>query len=160
MEGRLVGWGDQGRTPEDLVAAMSDRGATRLVDVRLTPVSRVRGFSKSRLRDRLEAAGFVYEHRPELGNPKDNRPGYARPGTPAADAAHRRYLEDVACSERGAAAIDHLAALVDGGEIVFVLCFEHDQECCHRAQIIDAVDELRVKARFTRDLGTALALAG
>ena len=45
MEGRLVGWGYQGRTPEDLVAAMSNRGATRLVDVRLTPVSRVRGFS-------------------------------------------------------------------------------------------------------------------
>lgn len=66
----------------------------------------------------------------------------------------------MACSERGAAAIDHLAALVDGGEIVFVLCFEHDQECCHRTQIIDAVDELRVEARFTRDLGTALALAG
>ena len=101
MEGRLVGWGYQGRTPEDLVAAMSDRGATRLVDVRLTPVSRVRGFSKSRLRDWLEAAEFVYKHRPELGNPKDNRPGYARPSTPAADAAHRRYLEEVACSERG-----------------------------------------------------------
>ena len=160
MEGCLVGWGYQGRTVDDLVEAMRVREATRLVDVRLTPVSRVRGFSKSRLRDRLEAAGFVYEHRPELGNPKDNRPGYARPGTPAADAAHRRYLEEVACSERGAAAIDHLAALVDGGEVVFVLCFEHDQECCHRAQIIDAVDELRVEARFTRDLGTALALAG
>lgn len=144
MEGRLVGWGYQGRTPEDLVAAMSDRGATRLVDVRLTPVSRVKRFSKSRLRDRLEAAGFTYEHRPELGNPKDNRPGYARPGTPAADAARRRYLDEVVCSKRGSAAIDHLAALVDGGEVVFVLCFERDQECCHRAQIIDAVDSRRV----------------
>ena len=142
MEGQLVGWGYQGRTPEDLIVAMGVRGATRLVDVRLTPVSRVRGVSKSRLR--LETAGLVYEHRPELGNPKDNRPGYARPGTPAADAAHRRYLEEVACSERGSAAIDHLAALVDGGEVVFVLCFEHDQECCHRAQIIDAVDSRRV----------------
>ena len=89
MEGQLVGWGYQGRTPEDLIVAMGVRGATRLVDVRLTPVSRVRGFSKSRLRDRLETAGLVYEHRPELGNPKDNRPGYARPGTPAADAAHQ-----------------------------------------------------------------------
>lgn len=144
MEGQLVGWGYQGRTPEDLIVAMGVRGATRLVDVRLTPVSRVRGFSKSRLRDRLETAGLVYEHRPELGNPKDNRPGYARPGTPAADAAHRRYLEEVACSESGSAAIDHLAALVDGGEVVSVLCFEHDQECCHRAQIIDAVDSRRV----------------
>ena len=144
MEGQLVGWGYQGRTPEDLIVAMGVRGATRLVDVRLTPVSRVRGFSKSRLRDRLETAGLVYEHRPELGNPKDNRPGYARPGTPAADAAHRRYLEEVACSERGSAAIDHLAALVDGGEVVFVLWSEHDQECCHRAQIIDAVDSRRV----------------
>ena len=61
---------------------------------------------------------------------------------------------------RSPPAIDHLAALVDGGETVFVLCFGHDQECCHRAQIIDAVDELRVETRFTRDLGTALALAG
>ena len=45
---------------------------------------------------------------------------------------------------RSPPAIDHLAALVDGGETVFVLCFGHDQECCHRAQIIDAVDSRRV----------------
>jgi len=74
MEGQLVGWGYQGRTPEDLIVAMGVRGATRLVDVRLTPVSRVRGFSKSRLRDRLETAGLVYEHRPGFGNPREKRP--------------------------------------------------------------------------------------
>ena len=58
MEGQLVGWGYQGRTPEDLIVAMGVRGATRLVDVHLTPVSRVRRFSKSRLRDRLETASL------------------------------------------------------------------------------------------------------
>ncbi|WP_448759848.1 DUF488 domain-containing protein [Actinomyces oricola] len=62
-------------------------GASRLVDVRLNPVSRVRGFSKNRLRERLEASGLVYEHRPELGNPKNNRAGYAARDTGRAPCA-------------------------------------------------------------------------
>lgn len=143
MAGHLVGWGYQGMTPDDLVSAMSNCGATRLVDVRLTPVSRVKGFSKSRLRDRLEAEGFVYEHRPELGNPKDNRPGYASPGTEDANRAHLRYFEQVIDSAKGTATIDYLATLVDAGEVIFILCFEHDQKCCHRAQVIDAVETRR-----------------
>ena len=159
MVGRLVGWGYQGRTLDDLVEAMRVRRSSRLVDVRLTPISRVRGFSKSRLRERLEAEGITYEHRPELGNPKDNRSGYAEPGTPAADRAHLRYYTEVADSPAGAAAIEYLASLVDDGEVVFVLCFEHDQECCHRSQVIDAVDMLR-DATFAAHTGGALALAG
>lgn len=155
MAGRLIGWGYQGQTLDDLVSEMRRSRATRLVDVRLTPVSRVKGFSKSRLRERLEAEGFLYDHRPELGNPKDNRPGYAIPGTMAADRAHLRYFEEVIDSTRGSTAIDHLAALVDAEEIVFILCFEHDQDCCHRAQIIDAVDMRRHST--ARAGGAALA---
>ncbi|WP_275669542.1 DUF488 domain-containing protein [Actinomyces procaprae] len=119
----------------------STYGSTRMVGVRLTPVSRVKGFSKSRLRDRLEAEGFVYEHRPEPGNPKDNRPGYANPGTDEANRTHLRYFEQVLDSAKGTAAIDYLATLVDAGETVFILCFEHDQRCCHRAQVIDAAHQ-------------------
>lgn len=155
MAGRLIGWGYQGRTPEDLVHAMAAAGATRVVDVRLTPISRVRGFSKSRLRDTVEEAGLVYEHRPELGNPKDNRAGYAHPGTPAARAAHLRYYEEVTDTIPAQRAIGYLADLVDEGETVFVLCFEADESCCHRHQVIEAVSMCRDEA-----MGHVLALVG
>ena len=44
-------------------------GVTRLVDVRLTPISRKPGLSKTALGRELAAVGMVYEHRRELGNP-------------------------------------------------------------------------------------------
>ncbi|QPL05145.1 MULTISPECIES: DUF488 family protein [Actinomyces] len=139
MTGRLVGIGYQGRTLEDLVDELVAAHADRLIDVRLTPVSRVKGFSKSRLRDAVEAAGITYEHRPELGNPKDNRAGYARPGDLAARRAHERYYREVADSPAGSRALDYVATCVDEGEVVYVLCFERDHACCHRAQVIDEV---------------------
>ncbi|WTY53947.1 DUF488 domain-containing protein [Micromonospora sp. NBC_01412] len=42
----------------------------------MTPISRKRGFSKSALSQALATQGIVYEHRRELGNPKENRPGF------------------------------------------------------------------------------------
>lgn len=158
MAGRLVGIGYQGRTLDELVDALVAAGADRLVDVRLNPVSRVRGFSKSRLRDAVEAAGIVYEHRRELGNPKDNRAGYARPGELAARRAHMRYFREVAGSPEGVRALDYLATLVDAGEVVYVLCFERDQDCCHRAQVIDEVQARRAAAMAAQP--DAVALAG
>lgn len=146
MSGRLVGFGYQGRTVADLVSQMRACGATLLVDVRLTPVSRVRGFSRRSLCSALAEEGLRYEHRPELGNPRDNRPGYAAPGTPAADRAHRRFREDVLTTRLAQDALSYLADLVKGGEVVFLLCFERDQECCHRAQVIDAVYGARLPA--------------
>ncbi len=146
MAGRLIGFGYQGRTPDELVAEMVEAGASRLVDVRLNPVSRVRGFSKNRLRERLEASGLVYEHRPELGNPKDNRAGYAEPETLAAHRAHARFRDSVLSTPSADSALARLADLVADGETVFLLCFERDQACCHRQQVIDAVDAVRLEA--------------
>lgn len=146
MAGKLIGFGYQGRTPDELVDEMAKAGASRLVDVRLNPVSRVPGFSKSRLRERLKASGLVYEHRPELGNPKDNRAGYADPGTLAAHRAHVRFRKHVLSTPSATSALARLAELVADGETVFLLCFERDQACCHRQQVIDAVDAVRLEA--------------
>jgi hypothetical protein len=44
---------------------------------RTSPISRKRGFGKTALRAALAEVGIAYEHRPELGNPKENRPGFA-----------------------------------------------------------------------------------
>ena len=155
MPGYLVGWGYQGRTLEDLIHSMREVKATRLIDVRMTPVSRVKGFSKTRLRDHVESHGFIYEHLPQLGNPKKNRAGYATPDTPEARRAHMRYMTDILDSESGKAAIYYLSNLIEAKEIVYLLCFENNQRCCHRDQIIDEVNRIRGASILT-----AMAVAG
>ena len=155
MLGRLVGWGYQGRTLDDLIQSMRESRATRLIDVRMTPVSRVKGFSKTRLRDHIESQGFIYEHLPQLGNPKDNRAGYAAPDTSAARRAHMRFMKEVLDSESGKKAIHYLSSLIEEEEVVYLLCFENDQRCCHRDQIIDEVNRTRYANIFT-----TMAVAG
>ncbi|MDG4769766.1 DUF488 domain-containing protein [Solwaraspora sp. WMMD792] len=62
----LIGIGYEGRSVDGLIAELRAAGVSRLVDVRLTPISRKPGFSKSALAKALNAAGIAYEHRREL----------------------------------------------------------------------------------------------
>lgn len=80
LEPGLLGVGHEGQTIDSFLSELLAMGVSRLVDVRLTPVSRKRGFSKSALAQALAGAGISYEHRRELGNPKVNRAGFG--GTP------------------------------------------------------------------------------
>src|SRR5215475_5885808 len=73
----IVGVGYEGRTIDDFVVDLAARGVEVLADVRLTPISRKKGFSKRQLAQALAAVGITYQHLPELGNPKDNRAGFA-----------------------------------------------------------------------------------
>jgi uncharacterized protein (DUF488 family) len=97
-----------------------------LVDVRLTPLSRKPGLSKTRLAIALGSVGIRYVHHRALGNPRDNRVGFR-----AGDAASiARYL-DVLNTEAAGAALEHVVELLDGG-VVALLCFEHKHAQCHR----------------------------
>jgi hypothetical protein len=46
----------------------------------MTPISRKPGLSKAAFGRELAAAGIIYEHRRELGNPKWNPAGFAAEG--------------------------------------------------------------------------------
>lgn len=129
----LVGVGYEGRTVEDLVTHLMSLGVSRLVDVRLTPISRKRGLSKTALGNALTDAGIIYEHRRELGNPKANRAGFG--GPPAdLDAARERYEALL----RHPDASDALDSVAEAGrrERVAVLCFEADESRCHRDLVL------------------------
>src|ERR1700758_4121973 len=67
---------EQHPTPTALVSILTDAGVARLVDVRDLPLSRRRGFSKTKLAQTLDAAGIRYEHERALGNPKPLRDLY------------------------------------------------------------------------------------
>jgi uncharacterized protein (DUF488 family) len=126
---------EQHREPGSLVDALSAAGVERLVDVRELPMSRRRGFSKTRLREVLEAAGFSYEHQRALGNPKPYRDLY-RSGEQARGARlYRAYLRNgssMAVDELSESLLEHKTC---------VLCFERDHRTCHRDVIVQELTE-------------------
>lgn len=138
-EGTLVSIGYEGRTVGDLVAQLLAQDVRVLVDVRLTPLSRKPGLSKTKLSEALAAVGIGYVHHRALGNPKDNRAGF-RAGEPESRARYREVLDSSAATD----ALAHVCELLDGG-VVALLCFEHDHAECHR----DIVVRQLLKARPT-----------
>ncbi|CAM3704245.1 DUF488 domain-containing protein [Kibdelosporangium persicum] len=130
------GVGYEGRDIHEFVAELVRRGVSRLVDVRLTPISRKRGFSKTALRDALAEVGIEYDHRRELGNLKANRAGFGGNEIELKQAKDR-YAELLEADE-AQASLDDLARLaVD--ECIAVLCFEADQRRCHRDVVLGEI---------------------
>lgn len=133
----LVSIGYEGKTVGDLVAQLLEQDVRVLVDVRLTPLSRKPGLSKTKLSKALAAVGIGYVHHRALGNPKDNRAGF-RAGEPQSRARYRGVLKSAAATD----ALAHVCELLDSG-VVGLLCFEHDHADCHR----DIVVRQLLKAR-------------
>lgn len=136
VQGGAVGVGYEGQDIQDFVADLTRRGVRRLVDVRLTPISRKRGFSKTALRDALVEAGIEYDHRRELGNPKVNRAGFGGSELELAE-AKARYIA-VLETEQAQQSLDELGRLA-ASEAIAVLCFEADQRRCHRDVVLDEI---------------------
>ena len=131
----LLGWGYEGRSVEDLVTDAHTWGVAVVVDVRLNAISRRKGFSKRALAERLAEAGIGYVHLRGLGNPRENRAGFANVDGPAGDHARAHYRSTVLESEPGREALRALA----GYDSAIVLCFEAHERCCHRALVLEAV---------------------
>jgi uncharacterized protein (DUF488 family) len=136
----LVSVGYEGKTIDELVESLVAQNVQVLVDVRLTPLSRKPGLSKTKLTDALADAGIRYVHHRALGNPKDNRAGF-RAGDPA---SIERYC-DVLNGEAAGAALQHVVELLDGG-VVALLCFERDHAECHRAILARRLLKVRPNA--------------
>jgi uncharacterized protein (DUF488 family) len=139
----LIGVGYEGRAVDDLVAQLGAMGVARVVDVRLNPISRKPGLSKTALGRALAAAGIAYEHHRELGNPKANRAGFA------GSSEDRRRARDHYVGLLGTpAAGEALDAVADAArrELVAVLCFEADQSRCHRDVVLREVGRRRTHA--------------
>jgi uncharacterized protein (DUF488 family) len=135
----VVGVGYESRQAEQFVRDLTAAGVDVVVDVRLTPVSRKPGFSKRSLAERLSAAGIGYEHLPALGNPKDNRAGFAGDAAElhAARARYSALLSDPDAED----ALARVATLASAGTVA-LLCFEADERRCHRHVVLTRVEEL------------------
>lgn len=155
MEGMthvVTGWGYEGHSIEDLLNECKRLHAAYVVDIRLNAISRKKGFSKTALSNALAGAGVDYVHLRALGNPKDNRPGFAHPGTPEAKRAHKRFNDEVLGTPEANRQLGELAELTRRGNVI-ILCFEETPKCCHRHLVIQ---RLRAQNRQLRSAKTAL----
>lgn len=140
-KGLLIGWGYEGHTLDDLLDTMREWKIDVLADVRLTPISRKRGFSKTRLREACESVDVSYEHLRALGNPKDNREGFASPRS-ADGGARERFQSEVLTTDEADESLRLLATWRDEGKRVLLLCFEADESCCHRHEVLTSARSL------------------
>jgi uncharacterized protein (DUF488 family) len=136
----VIGVGYEGFTIEEFCDLLIANDVSTVVDVRLNALSRKRGFSKNGLRAALAQAEIEYLHRPVLGNPRDNRDGFAVPGSRAGDAARARYRNTLGRPE-AAEAISEIAELARKSRVA-VMCFEQDQHECHREVVIQSTAEV------------------
>ena len=134
MGSGIAGWGYEGRTVADLVAFTHASAAGWVVDVRLNPLSRKPGFSKRALAAALTEQGLNYLHLPELGNPKDNRAGFADVDGVAGDEARERYRTEVLATDSAVAALARLMEL-GARDGAVLLCFEAEAGQCHRSEV-------------------------
>jgi len=127
---RLFTLGYEGRTLDDFLGTLKRAKVRRVVDVRKLPLSRRRGFSKTKLSQALGAAGIEYVHLKNAGNPHlDLRHDVER-----CLQAYRRYID--AHPE----VIEELEQLT-GSTRAALLCVEAKAESCHRSILVDRLDK-------------------
>jgi uncharacterized protein (DUF488 family) len=132
----LVSIGYEGRTAAELLCELSARRVAALVDVRLTPLSRKPGLSKTKLASAADAVGINYVHLPALGNPKDNRPAFWNGDVQAGCVVFEARM----ASSAAVSALDQLEALARDC-LTAVLCFERDHQRCHRQVVLRIVQD-------------------
>jgi uncharacterized protein (DUF488 family) len=132
----VIGVGYQGLAIDQFIRSLEDMRITRVVDVRLTPLSRKPGFSKTRLAQALPSHSISYEHVKALGNPKDNRQGFTGDAEQL-EIARWRYIRTLDVTD----AWTLLDDLTDRAqtERVALLCFEAETGRCHRQVLLEEV---------------------
>lgn len=126
--------GYEGRDIDSFVASLVDSRIDIVADVRLTPISRKPGFSKTRLGAALSGAGIEYAHLRALGNPKANRAPFWDGRLAEGKAQFRSVLR----SDEARSDLDRLAAHAKQSRVA-VLCFEADENRCHRQVVLETV---------------------
>lgn len=127
--------GYAGHTLDSFVRALRANRISILLDVRMTPISRKKGFSKRALHRALAEAGINYFHFRPLGSPAELRHNlWADKNYDAFFSAFRIYLRDQKQS------VSEAAELVSEGNAC-LMCVEKRPNECHRSVVADAIAE-------------------
>ncbi|MBK5293320.1 MAG: DUF488 domain-containing protein [Acidobacteriia bacterium] len=128
--------GYQAYSADSFISDLKVNGIELLIDVRENPFSFKRGFSRSGLTSMCSSAGVGYEHRRELGTPREIRTVYKETGDAAL--ALRRYDKYL---KENIHLLDFLVSAIRCQKVC-ILCLEHDHTTCHRGVIARKVQEI------------------
>lgn len=120
-------------TMEAFLATLTQAGVAQVIDVRMLPLSRRPGFSKSSLAASLASDGIGYVHLKALGTPKPGRDA-AKKGDRATMRAV--YAGQLSLPEAQAQAAQMLALAAERPSAL--LCYERDPHICHRTMLLEA----------------------
>lgn len=125
--------GYAGHTLNTFIQTLQAKHVSVLLDIRMTPISRKKGFSKSALHQALYDAGITYRHIRTLGSPAELRHSlHTNKDYNAFFASFRAYLQ---CQEQSL----HQAAELVELEQVCLMCVEKCPDECHRSIVADAI---------------------
>jgi uncharacterized protein (DUF488 family) len=131
---RIFTIGYESTTMSDFLAALTNAGVKRLIDVRAIASSRRPGFSKTALSNSLADVGIDYVHLRALGTPAAGR-----------EAARKGRHEDLKRIYAGQLELPE--AIMQGAQMVelagempsVLLCYEREPSGCHRSLLLKAV---------------------
>lgn len=131
---RIFTIGYEAATVPEFIAALTEAGVKRVIDVRALPLSRRPGFSKTPLRGALAEAGIDYVHLKALGTPAEGRAA-ARAGRHEDMArVYAGQLELPEAMAQGAQMLELATEMPSA-----LLCFEREPAHCHRTLLLNAV---------------------
>jgi len=137
LKRKLFTIGYTGFTLDGFRSALIEHGIECLIDIREIPLSRKAGFSKSALRDHLNAVGIDYQHFRLLGSPKALRHEVRETGD------YSRFFRGV---RKHLKLSDSLAELEEAIQVArhqrsCLMCCCPNWEKCHRKCVVDSVLE-------------------
>lgn len=150
--------GYEGLNLDTFTRILLDNGVQSLLDVRQRPQSRKPGFSKNALNAMCIENGLIYRHLSVFGCPLPILSSYREDGDWERYTA--AYLEHLKSPELEQAA--NSLASVAWGERCCLVCFEADQNFCHRLFVARAVEKAGGPESVHlngNSVGLALALA-
>jgi len=126
--------GYEGLTPDRFICLLKEQNVNAVSDVRLTPLSRKKGFSKGALSTMLAENGIDYIPFKELGAPKDLRTDLYESND--YDSFFNEYYKHFIQQEEY---IDELISTIKEKRCC-LLCFEKDWHFCHRNVIAQELE--------------------
>ncbi len=128
--------GYEGKNIVEFINCLLTNGVNYLIDIRDKPISRKKGFSKTKLSEQCKEHGIVYHHIRELGTPKHLRYEVLEKQD---FSLLYDYFEDIFDSRKEE--MDLLVSKIQE-EVVCLMCFEQDVEKCHRNIITAKLQEI------------------
>lgn len=127
--------GYEGKSVEEFTKALKEKAVERVLDVRETPWSRRKDFSKENIRKELKKAGIEYLSFRELGTPREIRKKL-KTGSMSFEQFAEAYRSYVAKNENSLLMLKILASEKTSA----IMCYEADWRNCHRAVLAEFLE--------------------